>query len=268
MNKQNSLSRLKYLQHAVAMSACAATLVACGGGGGGGEAPAPAPAPAPVDPSVAMRGFWSGTVAPAPDGTTRASAVIMPSGVAWVVYESSTATTAVSRVALTGTAVNTTDATVSGNGSYFRLSDGVKNTVAVTGTASTAGTLKGTSTVTGNAASTFDWTAVSGFTTAAQQADVAASWRGTVGAGAVQVTWTISGTGAVTGTSTTGCAYTGTVTPNAGIAVYNVTVAEDCAGTVKNMSGIATLASNKTSLRVVFTADSEASGGLISFAKQ
>lgn len=270
MNKQTSLSRLKNLQRAVAIAACAAALTACGGGGGGEvvDTSTPTPVPVRVDPNLAMQGIWSGSVAPAPDGTTRAEAVVMPNGIAWVIYESDTAPTAVARVALLGTGLNATDADVSGPGSYFRLSDGVKGSVALRGTASTAGTFKGTSTVAGNAAGTFSWTSQAGFTTPAAQSDVTGTWKSTAGGGVRTTTWTINSAGAVTGTSSTGCTYTGTVTPNAGTAVYNAAVSEDCAGTVKAMTGIGRLAAAKTSLVLVFTADSEASGGLFQFTKQ
>lgn len=274
MNKQTSLSRLKNLQRAVALGACAAALTACGGGGGGFEV---VPPPM-VNPQLAMQGFWSGSIAPAPDAATAASAIVMPNGTTWIVYERTTATTpatvvptAVANIPLTGTAVSATDATVAGSGSYYRLSDGVRSAVSASGTASTAGagSLKGTATVGTNAASTFNWTKAStSFTTQAQQSAVTGTWRGTAGGNTVQITWTISAAGAVTGTSTTGCNYTGTVTPATGVAVYNVAVSEDCAGTVKAMAGVATVAATAPQLRVVFTADAGAQGGLISFTKQ
>jgi hypothetical protein len=271
MNKQHGLTRLKSLQLAFALAACTVTLVACGGGGGDPGAtapPPPPPAPVLVDPAVAMRGFWSGNVTTAPDGATRASAVVMPDGTGWVVLESNTAPVAVARIPFTGAALNDTDATVSGGGSYYRLSDGAKSAVSASGTASTKGTFKGNATVTGNAASAFDWVSTAGFTTAAQQADVVGTWNGTAGSGAVQVTWIISTAGAVTGSSSTGCGYAGTVKPSTGTAVYDVNVTEDCAGTVRAMNGIATLVANKTSLRVVFTAEAGASAGLFSLNKQ
>ena len=260
MHIPNRTIHPKNLQRWVALVSCTAALAACGGGGGGA-------APTRVSPSVAMQGFWFGSIAPASDGATRASSVIMPDGTAWVVFEGQTTANAVARVVLSGTGLNETDASVSGAGAYYRLSDGAKVAVSVSGTASTAGTLKGTAIVTGNANTTINWNSVAGFTTPAQQADVAATWNGTAGAGAVHITWTISAAGALSGNSSTGCTYSGTLTPNAGIAVYKVAVSEDCAGTVKTVAGIATLAAAKTSLRVVYTANAEASGGLISFTK-
>jgi|GEM_PF-2738745 len=266
MNQIND-TRMKGLRLSFALVACTAALAACGGGGSSSEsAPPPAP-PVLVDPAVAMRGFWSGAVTSAPDGTTRASAVVMPDGTGWVVLESNTAPTAIARIPLSGTAVDDKSATISGNGAYYRMSDGTKSALSATGTASTAGTFKGTATVGGNAASSFDWASVAGFSTAAQQADVAATWHGTAGTGTVTLNWSISAAGAVTGSSSTGCSYSGTVTPASNTAVYNLAVSEDCQGTVKALSGIATLASSKTALRAVFTTDSGAAAGLFSLAK-
>ena len=264
MHKQHSIHRLKNLQLSCALAACTVALAACGGGGGGGgETPPPA-----VDPSVAMRGFWGGTMTGAPDGATRSAAVVMADGTAWVVLESATAPTAVARIPLTGTGVNTTDATVTGNGFYYRLGDGARLAVSASGTASTKGTFKGTATANGTAPAGFDWTSVPGFTTPAQAADVVGTWAGTAGAGAVTITWSVSAAGAVTGSSSTGCAYSGTLRPAAGTAVYDLSVAEDCAGTVRALSGIATLFAGKTSLRAAFTTDSGTKADLVVLGKQ
>lgn len=257
MNKQNETNRVKKLQWALAIGAAIA-LAGCGGGGGGTVL---------ADVGATMQGFWGGSMTPAPDGATRASTVVMPNGTAWVVYESATAPTAVANLALTGTAASTTDVSVTGSGSYYRLSDGAKSAVSASGTAGTS-TFNGTATVTGSAASSFAWTRAAGFTTAALASDVVGRWLGTVGGRTVQITWNINAAGAVSGTSTTGCTYSGNVTPVAGTAVYNVAVSEDCQGTAQALAGIATLAAAKTSLRVVFTANAGAQGGLISFAKQ
>ena len=267
MDQHTSDTRLKGLRLSFALAACTAALVACGGGGDGGD-PNPPPPPVLVDPAVAMRGFWSGAVTSGPDAATRASAVVMPDGTSWVVLESNTAATGVAKIPLTGTAVNATDANFTGSGAYYRLVDGLRSTVTTTGTASTAGTFRGTATVTGKAATAYNWTPTAGFTTAAVQSAATGTWNGTAGTGVLTLSWGISATGAVTGTSSTGCSYTGTVVPAAGTAVYNVNVSEDCQGTVKTLAGIATLAANRTALRVVFTADAGASAGLFSLTKQ
>jgi hypothetical protein len=276
MHKQYS-SMLKNLQLPFALAACTLALVACGGGGGGGGGSdggsVQPPPPVLVNPALAMEGFWTGNVTAAPDGATRSEAVVMPDGTEWVLFENATAITAVAKLALTGTAVNSTDATVTGTGNYYRLSNGTRTAATESGTASTSGSFTGTVTVSGNAATSFTWASVAGFTTQSLASDVVGTWNGSAGGGAVQVSWAINASGTVTGTSTTGCTYSGTLRPSTGTAVYDVAVAENCAGTVRNMSGIATLRStssttSKNALNVVFTADAGASGGLFSLVKQ
>lgn len=275
MNKVPSIPA--FARHASLLAVCAASLVACGGGGGGGGDAAPAR----VDPSAILQNFWSGPVTNGADGATRASAVVMPSGTAWVAMESmDPATQAVTivgmaKVALSGTAVDAQSASLTGSGNYYTLTlvppDSAAQALTAAGTV-TASSLTGTAT-TAAGTSDLSWTPVTtpSFTAPAQAADVQGNWRGTLGRGAVQVDWIISAAGGVTGNNNAGCTYTGTVKPSAGgIAVYDVDVTEICAGppaTNRTLAGIATLTSAKTSLRAMYTANSDASGGLLAFNK-
>ncbi len=274
MQNDKSISGWKSLQRVSMLVACTAALAACGGGGGGGDevaapAPPPAPAPAPVAPLAVSQGFWTGAVTNGPETSTRASTVIMPDGTAWVAHETTTAVTGISKVTLSGTPVNSTTATYTGTGDYYSLTGSARQALTATATASTAGTLTGTTAITGNPAGTFNWTSVAGYTTAATAADVTGKWSGTAGGNVVQVTWTVTAAGSLSGSSTTGCTYNGTLKPtSAPVAVYDFSITEDCAGTAKAMLGIATLNNGKTALRVVFTADSNVTGGLFALTKQ
>lgn len=281
MHKQHSLTLVSKPRLLLALAACTLALAACGGGGGGGgddEAGATAPPPASlVDPSLAMRGFWSGALGTAVDGATRSSATVMPDGTAWVVFEGDTAPTGVAKIALTGTGLNETDARVAGTGDYYRSGTAInRNAATANGTASTKGTFTGTLNVAGNVASTFNWTSVAGFASPAVAADLAGRWNGSRTNSDFPAGWVIDSAGAVSGT-TLGCTYTGTATPTAGTAVYGVTVVEDCSSSdrgVRTMSGIGILAStstftaNKNALRVVFTIDGGASAGVFTFTRQ
>lgn len=277
MQNDKSISGWKSLQRVSMLVACTAALAACGGGGGEAAAPAPAPAPAPpaapapapVSPRAVSQGFWTGAVTNGPEASTRASTVIMPDGTAWVAHETTTAVTGVSKVTLTGTPVNATTATFTGTGNYYSLTGAARQALTATATASTAGTLTGTTAITGNPAGTFNWASVAGYTTAATAADVTGTWRGTAGGNVVQVTWAVTAAGSLSGSSTTGCTYNGLLKPtSAPVAVYDFSITEDCAGAAKAMIGIATLNTGKTSLRVVFTADSDVTGGLFALTKQ
>lgn len=285
MNTQKkSTSALRRFRTCAALFATAAALAACGGSGDDetpapSPAPAPAPAPAPnVDPALAMRGFWQGPITFGPENATRASAVVLPEGEAWIAYETATAVTGIARLTLTGTGVSTTTASVTGSGFYYSLSGLARMAETITGGSATGGataggTFTGTETIAGSGTGNFNFTAATttSFTTAATAADVTGSWRAAAGnatSGAVTVDLTISGTGAVGGNSTTGCTYSGTITPRPSVAVYNVAVVENCQGTTTNFNGIATLASNRTSLRLVYVNGDASSGGLLQFTKQ
>jgi hypothetical protein len=272
MAMQHGLIR-NSLRLSCAAAVCALALVACGGGGGspgtnpnGGSGNVQPPTPTVVDPALALEGFWFGPMTTGPDGATDAEAVVMPDGTAWVVFETSSAPTAVAKIALSGTGVNATDATVTGSGNYYRLSDGTRLTATQTGTASTRGTFTGTVTVTGNTPANFNWASSPGFTTQSLATDVVGTWNGALGT--TQVSWGVNTAGVLSGNGSTGCTYTGTVRPSTGTAVFDVSVAEDCAGVARNLSGIATLSTDKATLRFIFTANAGATGGLVTLARQ
>ena len=279
MQKHPSPGCTNELRLSFALAACVLALAACGGGGGdsgGSGGSVQPPAPILVNPALALQGFWSGPVTAAPDAATRSSAIVMPDGTSWIVFENDGAPTAVARIQLTASAVNGTDATVTGSGNYYRLGTVTRSTASESGTASTNGTFTGTVAVAGNAATRFNWVSAAGFTTQSVAADVVGTWNGTGGFGAAQVSWAISSTGAVSGNSSAGCIYAGTLRPSTGTAVYEVSVVEDCSSTggpVRNMSGIAILAgtnlgTTRNALRVVFTADAGTTGGLFALSRQ
>lgn len=248
-----------------------ALLAACGGGGGSA-----APTPTLVDASAVTRGFWAGTITGGPDGSTRASAIVMTDLVAWVAFETASGVVGVSRTSLSATATDATTASVSGSGTYYPLSGAASRAVSASGT-TTGTTLQGTLTV-GGTASAMTWTPVSGYTAGAATptSPVAGTFTGALGGGTVRVTWAIDALGSLvspTSVSTTGCTYSGSLKPSAGgIAVFDVAVKENCAGTTRDLAGVATLraasGSTPASLRVIYTADAGATGGLLALDKQ
>lgn len=248
----------------------AAALLGCGGGGGDGGSGNVTPTPDPVaNPTELLQGFWSGSVGNAPDGATRTSVVIMPDGTGWAVLESPTAATGLAKAAFTGTGTSANAASITASGRYYRSAS--STSVNVTGSGNVAtGTLTGNLAFAGNAAgaSAINWTPVTGYRTAARVADAAATWTGRLGDSALTVTWTINSSGALSGASTTGCTYTGTVRPNpAGIAVFDVAATEDCAGSTRALAGIATQNAAKSALNVAYTSDGGNSGGLLALTR-
>ena len=110
------------------------------------------------------------------------------------------------------------------------------------------------------------WAYNAAFEVPAKLTDTAGRWNTSFAGGAVRVTLDISVLGALTGTSTTGCVYTGTVVPHpAGIAVFNLTLNEACLNQpVRNYSGITTVNAAATTLSAAYvTADGTAAGLLV-----
>ncbi len=71
--------------------------------------------------------------------------------------------------------------------------------------------------------------------------------------------WTVDANGVLSGTSTLGCSYNGSVAPHGSVAVFDVTLTETCTGSTTQLSGIAKLNTAKTFLTFGLTT---ADGGM------
>ena len=232
-------------------SLLAALLLA--GCGGGGSAPADL-TPIPNLPVTSVQGIWGpGTV-----GTDIASAVAFSDGTLWM-------------VATSAGKLQLYKATLQGNASNYTAtgkqysSGSVTAPVSVDFTAqATAKTsLSGSLTPAGGAATAFSFTNSynqSRYETAAVLADLTGSWTGTRGGGTDSVTWTLTSAGALTGTSTNGCTYTGSAAVHSvpvAVGVFDLTLHESCtvlaATTTKDFAGIVTLSADKLSANFAFT---------------
>jgi len=229
----------------------AALLLACGGGGGGGDG-GTVPPPVPSDPAAAQ-GFWSGQV----NAQTTASAILLPDGTAWNVLR-------------TGDVINSlVRGTTTVSGSAFSISGQSFNVGSGGAPAaySISGTLVPKATLTVAAAQ-----GTSGYTlaynkfyeTPARLSDVAGRWNASFGGGALQLALDFSAAGALSGSSSTGCTYSGSLVPHpAAIAVFNLSLTETCAGTpAQQFVGIATLNEARTQLSAAFTTPNLSAGGL------
>jgi hypothetical protein len=156
--------------------------------------------------------------------------------------------------------------TFTGVGKHYTLPAGAVQDFslsAILGSATTTATptLINTTTVGTASSSTLTWTYNKTYETPATQASVQGRWSGLQGA--VSVIWDIDSAGKLAGTSTTGCTYSGTIIPNTSpVAVLDVTMTENCAGTLKALTGIATLSPAKTGLSVAYTTAAGAQGGV------
>jgi hypothetical protein len=100
----------------------------------------------------------------------------------------------------------------------------------------------------------------------ATAADAAGSWKASVGA--VDLTWSLSDTGALSGSSTSGCSYSGSSAAPAAITLYRVSFTETCSGTTASFAGIATLNTEKTRLTVTATTTGDTQGTALFFVRQ
>jgi hypothetical protein len=261
----------------LALSALVA-LAACGSGSGGdtASAPAPAPAPAPVpapapspapapaptpttDPK-ATAGFWSGRL----DAQTTVSSVFLPEGQAWTVLTSTPVagtTGTVSTLARGTISVANNTVTVAGTATSFGNPPAV-NSYSLQGVLVPQSALNVPATV---ATPAYDLTYNKAFETPARLADAAGRWSASVSQGAIRVTLDINATGAITGSSTAGCTYSGSLaTHPAGIAVFTLGLQEQCLNQVaSSFGGIATLNAASTQLSLAFTAANGSQAGLL-----
>lgn len=94
-------------------------------------------------------------------------------------------------------------------------------------------------------------------------------WRAALGS--IEVSWTVQSAGTannLSGTSTSGCTYSGSSTVVASQSIYPVSFDENCAGTTQRFSGIATLSGDNSRLTVVATNADDSRGVALLMARQ
>lgn len=249
-----------------ALLAVSAALTACGSGSGSGGgstdvatlAPpltSPTTASAAVQTLANAQGFWSATLS----GTSSASAVILPNGQAWVVYQAGSTVSALAQATL-----SLNGSTYSSSGKYYSLPAGAVQDYSFSGslTAGNTGSLASSITVGSGTPTAVTWTYNKAYETPASQSSVQGRWSGIQGADSLL--WDLDAAGKLAGTSTTGCTYSGTITPNSNpVAVLDVAIIESCAGTSQNLAGMATLNADKTRLSLAYTTAADTQGGVV-----
>lgn len=251
------------LLKATTIALLSTVLIACGGGGGAdgtvATTPTPTPTPTPAPTLSNIQGFWNATLS----DTSSASAVILPNGQAWVVYEA-----AGTVVALAQASLGMNDATYSSSGKYYSLPGGAVQGYSLSGTlpAGGGGSLSNSVRIGSDAATAVTWTYNKAYETALSQSSVQGRWRGTLGANSLL--WDVDAAGKLAGTSTTGCTYSGALTVNAAaMAVLDVAITEACAGTSQSLTGIARLSADKGSISLAYITAAGAQGGVIMLGK-
>lgn len=225
-----------------------AALTACGGGGGGGDEPVAS------GPTSKVQGRWATAAVSTPAYT----AVGLPAGnasaVVWVLANDA------SRLAKVTVQDNGTLA-----GKAYTLG---QNTTAAAITGQWSVPSSQSINLTGVVNSTLAFSQTDALTTPAVQADAAGTWQATIGGNARTVTWVIAASGALSGSSTTGCSYTGNMAAMANASAYIATVKEACPdGVATQFNGIATLNPAKNALSMVASSADESVGVALFLSK-
>ena len=218
--------------------AAIACIAGCGGGGGSST------------PAPSIAGFWS---------ETNSAAIVLANGDAWVVPHD---LANFSRIQLT-----TSGQSFTGTGTTYAL-DGSGST----SVANKSGTFVEKSSITGLVSTPLSYN--SAYETAVPLSNAVGSWQGSYNNGTSTVTLAVAATtGAITGSSSTGCSYAGTLQTRAtDPSVYDVSYAETCgvspSQTTVNLSGIGVVSPDKTALTIVATTADKTKGTLFLGVKQ
>lgn len=221
-------------------------MVGCGGGGSSSSA----------GPTISeLRGFWSGVT-----GANQGSVVSLGDASMWLVEEANDVPVAVTKATWSASASSISGAgrrvvVATGEGSNVSL-----NVSAIGAGASLSGTLNGAA---------FSWAYSSAGVGSLTSASLQGTWTGQFNQGTLALTWTISSTGKITGSSTTGCVYDGALgdrTDN--LKVVDLKVSENCAGTVKPLTGVGTVDATGKLASFPYMADNGSAAGVFRLTKQ
>lgn len=238
--------------HILSPLAMALLVAACSG--------SPGSEPVPVAPTVpklsttSLQGIWR---SPAGAASTM-SAVVLPDGKLWALISNANGV----RVLKGGFEVQANSFAASGKS--FLL--GTTTSAAVTLTASVVEKSSLTGTISTAGAEPFSLAFQPRYETPATLGDFAGTWNATLGPG--NVNWTISATGALTGTRTTGCTYSGQLSLRGEAkAVVDVTVTENCASTLTHLAGVGTKTEDKSGVSMLLANDDNSAAVALSLSK-
>jgi hypothetical protein len=225
----------------LATLAALAALTGCGGSGGG-DGP-------PLD-LTKLQGYWTGSVSnsgAALGGATKARAVVLEDGTAWVfLHDGSQVSEPL--LGLATASVHAVQDSFSGSGKRYPASGASVADLTATGSAPTGNSFT-VNVTSGGASSALALTYDNAYETDAVQSDVVGTWHFTKAGGTIVADWSVDGAGVLSGTSTLGCTYSGTLRPrNTTTAVFAASVTESCTGSTKVLSGICRLNSTKAFL--------------------
>lgn len=236
----------------------ATTVAITGCGGGGGSSNSTGTDPKNPNTSVpSPKGFWTGT-----QGASSLSAIVLANGDSWIISDDA-GTINFARIQTTATGNS-----FGGTGTRYLLQSGTVEPVTASGTFVEKTTLSGSMSPVSNS---FILAYNTRYETIASLTDAAGSWLGSYGSSTL--TLNVASTGSLSGNSTTGCKYSGTLmTRSSDPAVFDVNFIETCGvnanPAVKALSGIATINAAKTAISIATSTADKASGALFVGVKQ
>jgi hypothetical protein len=241
-------------------------ILALAGCGGGGSDTTTTAAPAAAHRMSDAQGYWSGPLAGGSlQSATSTQGVVLADGTAWfLLIPASGAATGMVKAAL---AVSDTGYT--GSGTVYDFAAASAAPIAVSGVAVAGSSQSSVFTPTGAASATTASLAYSNaYETAAVLADMRGAWQVSASSGALRIDWTVLSDGTLTGTSTTGCTWTGAFnTRTEGKAVMNFAASETCVSVTTGYSGIAVLDAAKTGATLFVTTAGDAQGFVLAMSK-
>jgi len=248
-------------------SAAVLSLAACGGGDGGGDSLPTTPSPPPAQPSpppaqtsldsTQVQGRWVSSTGASPALIANVVPIDANSAYAWVLSTSGNDAVRMHKLRLTK------DFSVTGKA--YDLQQTSAPAQAVSGTSSLSTTPKSLTIdglPTGKMALVPNTTAPD----AGNQADATGTWSTTVGS-AILVQWTLGADGLLNGTSSAGCIYSGKLTAQPTLQVFDAQVTESCLGTPAVFNGIATVSADKKAMKFLATTADETRGVALLLAK-
>lgn len=222
--------RLKRIQSYILGLLLVVSLSACGGDG---DTPTPPPATASA---TSAEGHWTGTT----DTNRTVKALVLDDGVYWALYSDASNPSIIAGV-IQGDSSSQNGAFTSSNARDFNLQTGILEAL-INGTYAMKQNLNGTIVYQTGGQSTFTMTYNSDYDLTPDINAVAGTYTGFVTA-TETVTVVVSTTGTISGSSNTGCIFTGSFLPRAHGNVYDVIVTfgnqAGCSNRNETVTGIA-----------------------------
>jgi len=182
--------------------------------------------------------------------------VVLPEGQIFEVFQSASQTTLV-----VGTASVDSSSSLSVAGRSYNLAAGSNSAYAATGSVIPKTALN---IAASGSTPAYSLSYNAAYELPANLADAVGQWKASFGSGTLTLSLNIAGSGAITGSNSSGCSYSGSLAPHSGgIAVFDLQLSESCPGaSTMSLSGIATLSSGKTVLSAAFVSSDQTAANI------